>query len=31
MQVVAIPQRVPVTLSDYGGEKFSDAAYLEFC
>ena len=31
MQVVALPARVPVTLSDYGGEKFSDAAYLAFC
>lgn len=31
MRVVAIPQRLPVTLSDYSGEKFSDAAYLAFC
>lgn len=31
MQVVALPKLVPVTLSDYGGEKFSDAEYLAFC
>lgn len=31
MQVVALPKLVPVKLSDYGGEKFSDAAYLAFC
>jgi len=31
MQVVALPDLVPVTLSDYSGEKFSDAAYLAFC
>jgi Uma2 family endonuclease len=31
MQVVALPESVPVTLSDYSGEKFSDAAYLAFC
>jgi Uma2 family endonuclease len=31
MQVVALPARVPLMLSDYGGEKFSDAAYLAFC
>ena len=31
MQVVALPKLVPVTLSDYGGEKFSDAEYLGFC
>ena len=31
MQVVALPELVPVTLSDYSGEKFSDAAYLAFC
>jgi Uma2 family endonuclease len=31
MQVVALPKLVPVTLSDYSGEKFSDAAYLAFC
>jgi Uma2 family endonuclease len=31
MQVVALPKLVPVTLSDYGGEKFSDAEYVAFC
>lgn len=31
MQVVALPKLVPVTISDYGGEKFSDAEYLAFC
>jgi Uma2 family endonuclease len=31
MQVVTLPELVPVTLSDYSGEKFSDAAYLAFC
>ena len=31
MQVVALPKLVPVTLSDYGGEKFSNAEYLAFC
>jgi len=31
MQVVALPKLIPVTLSDYSGEKFSDAAYLAFC
>jgi len=31
MQVVALPKLIPVTLSDYGGEKFSDAEYLAFC
>src|SRR6266853_958744 len=31
MQVIALPELVPVTLSDYSGEKFSDAAYLAFC
>ena len=31
MQVVALPKLVPVTLSDYSGEKFSDAEYLAFC
>jgi Uma2 family endonuclease len=31
MQVVALPKLVPVTLADYSGEKFSDAAYLAFC
>jgi Uma2 family endonuclease len=31
MQVVALPKLVPVTLADYGGEKFSDAEYLAFC
>lgn len=31
MQVVALPKLIPVTLADYGGENFSDAAYLAFC
>jgi Uma2 family endonuclease len=31
MPVVALPESIPVTLSDYSGEKFSDAAYLAFC
>ncbi len=31
MQVVALPSPVAVKLSDYSGEKFSDAAYLAFC
>jgi Uma2 family endonuclease len=31
MQVVALPKLISVTLSDYGGEKFSDAEYLVFC
>ena len=31
MQVVTLPELLPVTLSDYSGEKFSDAAYLAFC
>jgi Uma2 family endonuclease len=31
MQVVALPKLIPVTLADYGGEKFSDAEYLAFC
>jgi Uma2 family endonuclease len=31
MQVVALPKLIPVTLSDYSGEKFSDAEYLAFC
>ena len=31
MQVVALPELFPVTLSDYSGEKFSDTSYLAFC
>lgn len=31
MQVVALPKLIPVTLADYGGEKFSDAEYFAFC
>ena len=31
MQVIALPELVPVTLAEYGGEKFSDASYLAFC
>ena len=31
MQVVALPSPVAVKLSDYSGEKFSDAAYFAFC
>jgi Uma2 family endonuclease len=31
MQVVALPNPVALKLSDYSGEKFSDAAYLAFC
>jgi len=31
MQVVALPKLIPVRLSDYSGEKFTDAEYLAFC
>ena len=31
MQVIALPELLPVTLSDYSGGKFSDGAYLAFC